>query len=144
LAIDHSLCVCNTSYVIETTTSATNTNTMNIKTTERQSLHNPEKYIITHSVHFPESGANTVHQSGRALSKWSKGLTVNIHQLRGHYPHSFEFYTDNQREYAEGMLGFAGKELEDYDGVFCLPDEVMDVLDHLGFDTSSVRESQRD
>lgn len=69
---------------------------------------------------------------------------MNIHQLRGKYPHSFEFFTDNQREYAEGMLGFAGKELEDYDGVFCLPDEVMDVLDQLGFDTSSVRESQKD
>jgi hypothetical protein len=118
---------------------------MNIKSTERSSLLYPERIFPTcHSVHFPKSGANTVSQSGRTLTKWSKGLTVNIYQFRGHNPHSFEVFTDDEEQYSEGYLGFDGKELEDYDGVFCLPNEVMDVLDALGFSTAIIRESQED
>jgi hypothetical protein len=95
------------------------------------------------SCHFPESGANTVHQSGRALSKWSKGLTVNIYQRKGApAPHSFEFYSDNEYEYAEGGLWFEstnnGTKLTDYDGVFNLPKEVVVMLKALGLNTEYI------
>jgi hypothetical protein len=116
------------------------TTTLNITTTHRAETQWTKACII-HSAHFPESGANTVHQSGRALSEWSKGLTVNIYQRDGRDPHAWEVYTDNEQEYGEGSLGFFTKVLEDYDGCFCLPTEVMDVLDALGYDTQSMRES---
>lgn len=117
---------------------------MNITKTEMPSFNNPSRIIVQNSVHFPNSGANTVHQSGRALSKWSKGLTVNIFNVLGKDPHAFEIYTDNEMEYAEGCLGFSGLVLEDYDGVFYLPTEVMDVLDALGYNTLHMRESLKD
>ena len=115
---------------------------MNIKTSQRPSSNNPERIIICHSVHFPKAGANTIHQSGRALSKWSKGLTVNVYQMNDKLiPHSWECYTDDEEQYGEGCLGFDGNTLEDYDGCFSLPTQVMDVLDALGYDTQSMRES---
>ena len=117
---------------------------MNITKTESPSFNNPSKIIVTNSVHFPNSGANTVHQSGRALSKWSKGLTVNIFNVSGKDPHAFEIYTDNEMEYGEGSLGFSNLVLEDYDGVFSLPNQVMDVLDALGYNTLDMRESLKD
>jgi len=121
---------------------ATTTTAMNITTT-----HHPEtqwtRAYIKHSAYFPESGANTVHQSGRALSKWSKGLTVNVYQRGDRAPHSWEIYTDDEEQYAEGCLGIGGKVLEDFDGAFYLPNEVMDVLDALGYDTEDFRELQR-
>ena len=117
---------------------------MNIKKTESPSFNNPSKIIVTNSVHFPNAGANTVHQSGRALTKWSKGLTVNIFNVSGKDPHGFELYTDNEMEHAEGYLGFDGKVLSDYDGVFYLPNQVMDVLDALGYNTVDMRESLKD
>lgn len=113
---------------------------MNITTTHKPKSDWSNGYT-KHSVHFPESGANTVHQSGRALSKWSKGLTVDIYQREDNAPHAWEVYTDNQREHGSGCLGFDGKSLEDYDGCFYLPTEVMDVLDALGYDTQNMRES---
>ena len=121
---------------------ATNTTTMNITTTEKPSFNNPKKTLVCSSVHFPEAGANTVSQSGRALSKWSKGLTVNVYQVKGaSAPHSFEVYTDDENQYAEGCLGFHENVLEDYDGCFSLPYQVMDVLDALGYCTKDIRES---
>ena len=148
LPIDLNLSMCNTSYMTATTATTattTNTNTMKIKTTEKASFNDPAKTIVIRSVHFPQSGANTVNQSGKALTKWSKGLTVNVFQMKDkEAPHGFEIFTDDEEQYAEGYLGFDGKELEDYDGVFCLPNEVMNVLDALGFDTASIRESQKD
>jgi hypothetical protein len=125
-------------------TASTNTNTnntMKINTSEKPSFNRPERIIMGHSVHFPYAGANTVSQSGRALSKWSQGLTVNVYQFKGSKPHSWEVYTDDEEQYAEGCLGFHENTLEDYDGCFSLPSQVMDVLDALGYDTQSMRES---
>ena len=124
------------------TATTTNTTAMKINKSEKPSFNNPNKIIMGFTVHFPESGANTVHQSGRALSKWSKGLTVNVYQFKGNpAPHSWEVYTDDEEQYGEGCLGFDGNSLEDYDGCFSLPSEVMDVLDALGYTTESMRES---
>ena len=123
------------------TNTNTNTNTMKINTSEKPSFNRPDRIIIAHSVQFPESGANLVHQSGRALSKWSQGLTVNVYQFKGSKPHSWEVYTDDEEQYAEGCLGFRENTLEDFDGAFSLPKKVMDVLDALGYDTKSMRES---
>ena len=122
------------------TATTTNTTAMNIVTT-----HEPEtqwtRAYTKHSVHFPESKVNTVHQSGRALTNFSKGLTVCIFQRAGRAPHAWELCSDNEHEYGSGCLGFGGNVLEDYDGCFCLPSEVMDVLDALGYCTKDIRES---
>lgn len=115
---------------------------MKITTNEKPSFNNSERIILGHTAHFPNAGANTVSQSGQALSKWSKGLTVNIYQMKDKYaPHSWEVYTDDEEQYGEGCLSFDVNELEDYDGCFSLPSQVMDVLDGLGYCTKSIRES---
>jgi hypothetical protein len=54
----------------------------------------------------------------------------------------FEFYdkkTGGADWYAEGGLWFEGKELVDYDGVFALPDAVLDILESKGFDVTDMR-----
>ena len=95
------------------------------------------------SCHFPDSGAYTVHQNGQRMSNYSKGLTVNIYQRKGApAPHSFEFYSDNEDEYAEGGLWFEstnnGTRLTEYDGVFNIPKEVIAMLKSMGLDTSYI------
>lgn len=121
------------------------TTALKINKSEKPSFNNPSRIIMGFSVHFPESGANTVHQSGRSLSGWSKGLTVNLYQFKDNpAPHSWEVYTDDEEQYAEGCLGFDEKVLVDYDGCFYLPKEVMDVLDALEYCTKDMRESLED
>lgn len=66
---------------------------------------------------------------------------MNVYQREGNAPHSWEVYTDDEMQYGQGCLGFDGKILEDYDGCFSLPNQVMDVLDALGYDTKDMRES---
>jgi hypothetical protein len=54
----------------------------------------------------------------------------------------FEFY-DKESEgndwYAEGGLIFENKELIDYDGVFSLPEFILDKLDEIGYNTKEMR-----
>lgn len=40
--------------------------------------------------------------------------------------------------YAEGGLWFDGKEVTDYDGVFCLSSYIVDKLKEMGYDTSNI------
>lgn len=53
----------------------------------------------------------------------------------------FEVYdeeTGGNEWYAEGGLWFDNKELTDYDGVFSLPQPIINKLKELGYDTSYV------
>ena len=55
----------------------------------------------------------------------------------------FEFYdkkTGGNRWHAEGGLWFEDKVLTDYDGVFDLPDFIIDKLKELGYDCSEMEE----
>ena len=91
---------------------------------------------IRYTCHFPDSGARRVHQTGEVLSETSKGLTVNLYQRKGKpAPHSFEFFTDDEEQYAEGGLWFQNTKITEYDGVFSLPKEVIAMLKFLGMDT---------
>ena len=122
-------------------TATTTTNKLNIITSK--SVIDPVN-LISHTCYFPESGAYTVHQSGRALSQVSRGLTVNLYQKVGKpAPHAFEFYTDDEEQYAEGGLWYEycaeqGTRITEYDGVFCLAKEVVAMLQQLGYNTTEV------
>lgn len=53
----------------------------------------------------------------------------------------FEFYdtdTGGERWYAEGGLWFDGLVLMDYDGVYSLPQEILDKLNELGYNTEEI------
>lgn len=55
----------------------------------------------------------------------------------------FEFYdinTGGNTWYAEGGLSFENKELIDYDGVFELPDFIIEKLEELGYDASYAKD----
>lgn len=125
------------------TATTTNTNTMTPSTLTCVSIETTLKpaselspACYEHKAYFPASGAYQVHQNGEALSGFSKGLTVELTQKVGSSaPHAFEFYTDNQMQYAYGCLWFNDLDLSDYDGVFNLPREVCSMLRALGFNT---------
>ena len=113
---------------------------MNITTTN--TAFDPSN-LIQHTAHFPESGAYTVHQSGERLSNISKGLTVNLFQQKTKpAPHAFEFFTDDQMQYASGGLWYEstneGTRIVEYDGVFNLPKEVIQMLKALGYQTEGI------
>lgn len=58
---------------------------------------------------------------------------------------SFEWYdleSGGEDFYAEGGLWFnKKKEMVDYDGVFCLPEDVLDICEQQGFDIDDMKES---
>lgn len=43
--------------------------------------------------------------------------------------------------YAEGTLGFDGNELNDYDGVFSLDEEIVNCLEEMGADVKEMKET---
>ena len=53
----------------------------------------------------------------------------------------FEFYDEGQDWYASGELRITDGVLVDYDGVFALPDFVMDWLQMQGVDVADMREA---
>ncbi len=81
---------------------------------------------------FPESIINTIDGNGFPLTEDKNGVWVEIH-LRDGKPICAEVYSDDQEEYADIGLSFSGMELEDYDGVFCLPNEVATMLKEMGY-----------
>jgi hypothetical protein len=59
----------------------------------------------------------------------------------------FEFYdieTGGDEWYAEGGLWLKNGELSDYDGVFCLPNFILDKLAELGINVDYMKESLKD
>lgn len=59
----------------------------------------------------------------------------------------FEFYdieSGGEEWYAEGGLWFTNGELRDYDGVFCLPNFVLDKLEEMGVNVANMRETLND
>jgi len=68
-------------------------------------------------------------------------IEINIRQNKKDYA-SFEFYdteTGGEAWYAEGGLWFEGKELTDYDGVFELPTEIINILEKAGYDCDEMK-----
>jgi len=54
----------------------------------------------------------------------------------------FEMYDEEsggEDFYASGGLWFKNNRLVDYDGVFCLPDEILDKLEEHGYNVEDVR-----
>jgi hypothetical protein len=54
----------------------------------------------------------------------------------------FEMYdeeTGGRDFYAEGQLIFEGNTLVDYDGIFELPEDILDKLDEAGYDVNDMR-----
>lgn len=68
-------------------------------------------------------------------------LTVNMHYNRNEERGSFEFSDDDGEWYAEGMLIFTDGVLTDYDGVYAVPDFVLDWLQVQGVDVRHMREA---
>ena len=59
----------------------------------------------------------------------------------------FEFYdteTGGDEWYAEGGLWLKNGELSDYDGVFCLPNFILDKLAELGINVDYMKESLKE
>lgn len=51
-----------------------------------------------------------------------------------------EMFIPSIDEYAEIGLTFEGGALVDYDGIMSIPDQLLDMLDELGFNTSEMRD----
>lgn len=92
---------------------------------------------------FP-GGVNTISQTGAHLSPMREGVNVDlIYPILADgrpapVPRCAEVYSDDQHEYAEIGLMFGGEDgapiqLEDYDGCFSLPREVIVALEFDGF-----------
>jgi hypothetical protein len=96
---------------------------------------------------FPDSVINTVSQTGVALTPYKKGVSVALGWLHGQeVPHLAEVYSveKDDEEYAEVGLEWDGRKLTGYDGIFEIPNEVIAVLEHHGFDCSEVKEKEED
>jgi len=71
-------------------------------------------------------------------------VTIGIRDDDGGY---FEFYdvkTGGEKWYAEGGLWFEGNVLNDYDGVFSLPDFIISKLVEWGFDMDEYIETEQE
>lgn len=70
--------------------------------------------------------------------KRTMDITVCVEHGRGW----FELYDEEsggEDFYAEGCLIFNDKELVDYDGIFELPDEILDKLEEHGYEVDDMR-----
>ena len=81
---------------------------------------------------FPDSEVFVVHQTGSQLTAPTKGVEVVLHRRENEEnPCCAEVISGDH--YAEICLSFEGKTLSDFDGVFCLPREVGELLTDLGY-----------
>mgnify|MGYP003120558855 FL=1 len=65
-------------------------------------------------------------------------VTVGIKSDDYGYFEMYDLPSDGLRFYAEGGIWFTGKEVVDYDGVFSLPQPIIDQLKRMGYDTTAV------
>jgi hypothetical protein len=85
---------------------------------------------------------NLQYENSYCILKNEEGVILNVTiGIRDEDEGWFECYSDDGEWYAEGCLWFDGKELTDYDGVFSLPDFIMDKLEEMGYDVKDMRES---
>ena len=83
---------------------------------------------------FPDVSIGMVHQTGCVLGAWSRGVEVILH-LRNGVPRSAEVFdaaTQGEDQYANVGLFIENGKLVDYDGVFELPQQVLDMVLELG------------
>lgn len=90
----------------------------------------------TSSTHvFSNSKINVIHQNGRHLTESTTGITITLHERDG-VPVCAEVDGGTEDHYAEVGLFINDNILEEYDGVFELPKEVIEVLEKRGIDCS--------
>ena len=87
---------------------------------------------------FPHSVIRVVHQTGTALTKKERGVTVEIHHIDNWPPVLAIVRGELVDHYAEIGLEWDGETLAGYDGVFELPREVLAVLDEMGYNVSRI------
>ena len=81
---------------------------------------------------FPESEVSLIHQTGAVLSDPTISVEVILHTREDERdPCCAEIVSGDH--YADIGLWFEGNELSDYDGVFCLPREVGEMLKEAGY-----------
>jgi hypothetical protein len=73
-------------------------------------------------------------------------VTVGIDDLKGQrgWYELYDIETGGEEWYAEGGLWFEGNVLTGYDGMFSLPQFILDKLKELGYDVTEMEESLRD
>lgn len=74
--------------------------------------------------------------ASEGLVEMTLSLTIIEDEDRGYA----ELFIPAIDEYAEIGLVFEGGALVDYDGVMTIPDQLLDMLDELGFNTSEMRD----
>jgi hypothetical protein len=81
---------------------------------------------------FPRSAVSLIHQNGRQIGATSTGVEVILHTRENESaPACAEIISGEY--YAEISLLFKGATLVDYDGVFILPCEVVEMLTDAGY-----------
>lgn len=90
----------------------------------------------TSSTHvFNDSKINIIHQNGKHLTESTIGITIILHE-QDKVPVCAEVDGGTEDHYAEIGLVITDNILEEYDGVFELPKEVIKVLEMRGIDCS--------
>lgn len=84
--------------------------------------------------YFPDSAVSMVHQDG-AQTPADYGLEVVLFTREGECDPCFAELASEDYG-AEIGLTFEGKTLTDFDGAFCLPNEVARLLRELGYEVS--------
>lgn len=88
--------------------------------------------FTTVTKHFSQSHANMVGPTGAIISATYKDVEIYLYTREGETdPCAAEIVSGDL--HAEVGLWFEGKELSDYDGVFCLPRELGEMLTDAGY-----------
>ena len=71
-------------------------------------------------------------------SKVQLHITIGINSDTRGWFELYDVKSGGNHWYAEGGLWFDGKEVVDYDGVFCLSSYIVEKLKEMGYDTSNI------
>lgn len=66
-------------------------------------------------------------------------FTIGIIDDERGYFEMADLKTGGNDWYAEGGLWFDGKKVTDYDGVFALPDQIVNELERMGYDVTEIK-----
>lgn len=88
---------------------------------------------------------NLIEETSFGVTDKQKGVKVSFQVVKKEDEADYGFFeiydvpSDGEHWYAEGGLWFEGDTLIDYDGVFDLPEEVLDILESEGIDVTDFR-----
>jgi hypothetical protein len=96
---------------------------------------------VVQQVNHVGSWGGTEYQT--RTMRFNVSLPDGSNRPDGRYYGSFEWYdleSGGEEFYAEGGLWFnSKKEMDDYDGVFSLPNDILDICEKEGFDIDDMR-----